>query len=467
MNVKALGIYMGRGTEVRLGVLFQYAAEGAAVINRFEADDVYRGMKSPPTLSIAYLAATPQEQQALWADITSTPFNGRHSAANGWLLPSFFQNLLPEGVFRDHVAALRKCDPKDHFEMLAACGNDLPGNVYALPLELARDELAHYVTQDQDALEMSVTAQPLEEGVSLSGVQPKLGVTKEAGRYVGRTKDRETHIIAKLPVVGQPFLPEIEDLSLRLAAAAGVHVCEAYLEPLEKLGAQHGYDLGDADGTTNFLAVVRYDKSPTGRTHCEDFAQVLGEMPEDKYGLAKGADPRTYVDVAAVLLSYPSMGEPAVHELLRRLVVNEMLGNSDMHLKNMGLIYPDGISPAFPPAYDIVAYSALTAPKGHALYLVPPGLAPQADAPIAPGAARPKQALSPSMIRTFCSILGIVEKPAIAVISAAVKAAFKKWPTMIVAAPITDMGKARMLAHFNSHPMIVSLAKRANVAKRA
>jgi serine/threonine-protein kinase HipA len=64
--------------------------------------------------------------------------------------------------------------------------------------------MARYVTRNQDPLEMSVTAAPIEEGVSLSGVQPELGVTKQDDRYVGRTKDHDTHIIAKLPVVGQP-----------------------------------------------------------------------------------------------------------------------------------------------------------------------------------------------------------------------------------------------------------------------
>jgi serine/threonine-protein kinase HipA len=459
MDVKALGIYMGK--DLRLGVLFQYAPEGAAVINRFEADAAYRDMANPPTISTAFLADTPQEQRAFWTAIASTPFNGRYSPALGWLLPAFFQNLLPEGVFRDHVADLRQCDPKDHFEMLAACGKDLPGNIYALPVELSRDELAHYVTQDQDALEMSVTADPMEEGVSLSGVQPKLGVIKTGGRYVGRTKDQDTHIIAKLPVVGQPFLPEIEDLSLRLAKAAGVNVCEAYLEPLGKLGAQHGYDLGDADEKSNFLAVVRYDRSPDGRTHCEDFAQVLGEMPEDKYGGAKRAtEPRTYLDVAAVLMAFPSMGEAAVHELLRRLVVNEMLGNPDMHLKNMGMRYPDGVTPEFAPAYDIVAYSAFNKSKGHALYLVPPELAPRPAVPVAPGAPQPKQALSAAMVRAFCSALGIPEKPAAATVATSVKAAFKAWPDMIAAAGITDTEKKRLLDQFQGHPMVQSLAKR-------
>ncbi len=456
MNVKALGIYLGT---LRVGVLFQYASAGAAVINRFEADVAFRNLRDAPLISLSYLAESPEQQQALWASIASAPFNGRYSAANGWLLPSYFQNLLPEGVFRDHVAALRQCDPKDHFEMLAACGKDLPGNIYALPVELTRDELAHYVTQDQDALEMSVTADPLDEGVSLSGVQPKLGVIKLGDRYVGRTKDRDTSIIAKLPVTGQPMLPEVEDLSLRLARAAGVNACEAYLEPLEKLGAQHDYDLGNIDAQTNFLAVVRYDRSPEGRIHCEDFAQVLGEMPEDKYRGADRANPQTYLSVAAVLMSEPSLGESAVHELLRRLVVNELLGNPDMHLKNMGLRYPDGRTPEFPPAYDIVAYSAFNTAKGHALFIVPPGLSPKAE-PLEGGAA-PKQSLSPAMVRAFCSALSIPEKPAMAAISACVKAAYETWPKMIAESAITQLSKTRMMARFNAHPMIESLARRA------
>ncbi len=456
MNVKALAIHLGRG--LRVGILFQFAPEGAAVINRFEADREFRAMANPPVLSTAFLAETPAQQQALWSQVTAVTFNGRHSAANGWLLPSFFQNLLPEGVFRDHVAELRGCDPRDHFEMLAACGKDLPGNVYALPVELSRDELAHYVTQDQDALEMTVTADPLDEGVSLSGVQPKLGVILEGDRYVGRTKDHDTWIIAKLPVVGQPLLPEVEDLSLRLAAAAGVKVCEAYLEPLAKLALQHGYDLGEADDQTNFLAVVRYDRSAQGRIHAEDFAQILGVMPEEKYG-GGPANRQTYLSVAAVLLDAPSMGEPAVHELLRRLLVNELLGNPDMHLKNIGLRYPDGQTPEFPPAYDIVAYAAYNRNQGHALHILPPELAPRAFA-AEPGKAAPKQMLSPAIVRAFCNALGIPEKPATTALTVCAKAAFETWPALIESSTLTPLAKTRLMEQFNGHAMIESLARR-------
>lgn len=457
MNIKALAIFIGTQ---RAGVLFQYMEQGRAdaqVVTRFVADEAFINKADPPTVSASFLAGTPEEQATFWRDVRSLPFNGRFSSKNGWLLPPFFQNLLPEGVFRDHIATMRGCGPTDNFEMLAACGKDLPGNVYARPVELSQDDMARYVTQYQDALEMSVTAEPMDEGVSLSGVQPKLGVIKEGDRYVGRTKDQDTHIIAKLPVVGQPRLPELEHLSLELARAAGIDVCEAYLEPLERLAMQHGYDLGDAGVRTSFLAVVRYDRAPGKRIHCEDFAQILGEMPEDKYGgLMRKTRPITYVDMAAVLLSFETIGEAGVHELLRRLVVNELLGNPDMHLKNVGLRYADGKTPDFPPAYDIVGYAAFNKNTGHALMILPPEVVPRAKGQ----AQGEKQRLSPAVVRAFCAALAIPEKPAAKAISDCVRKAHETWPDMIMASTITSQQKERLLAHFRAHPMIASLLKR-------
>ncbi len=459
MNVKALAIYLGgKAAADRIGVLFQYTLAGDTVTTRFVADDAFAGRANAPTLSASMLAADPVAQKALWADLGSTLLNGKHSSRNGWLLPAFFQNLLPEGVFRDHLAELRKCDPKDHFEMLAACGKDLPGNIYALPVELTRDELEHYVTQKHDALEMSVTADPLEEGVSLSGVQPKLAVTWVGGRYVARTKMQDAHIIAKLPVVGQPRLPELEDLSLRLAAAAGVSVCTAYLVPLDQLAVEHGYDLGDADGKTNFLAVERYDRDAPGRVHCEDFAQVLGVWPEDKY---LGA---SYVEVAAAMLGFESLGESAVQELVRRIAVNEMLGNPDMHLKNLGLRYPDGVTPQLPGAYDIVGYAAYNSRIGHGLHILVPDEREKPRMKASPGGAPGKPQLTPIVLRKFCAKLNLPEKPMVAVIRECVQRAYREWPLLIEASQLTVQQKTNLLAHFRSHHMVASLARREALA---
>lgn len=208
MNIKALEIRLGSR---RIGLLFQFAPDAGAMINRFVADEDVARDPNLPIVSLSWRAQSPQEQVVFGRDVYSQAFNGKLAKdGQSWFLPAFFQNLLPEGVFRNQLAWARKCEPNDHFELLAACGKDLPGNIYALPIELSRIELGRLITQNADALEMTVTADPLEDGVSLSGFQPKLGVIKKGERFVGRTKDNDSHIIAKLPGGGHGLriLPE-------------------------------------------------------------------------------------------------------------------------------------------------------------------------------------------------------------------------------------------------------------------
>lgn len=452
MRLRALAIYLG---ERLVGRLFHVEPANASPVLRFVADDAFARDPDQPCLSLSLLADRPEEQSALWAGVASPQFNAAYSARYGWLLPPFFQNLLPEGVFRDQIAVLRHCAPTDHFDMLAACGLDLPGNVRAIPIHPGEQDIAALFFQSRESAELATVAAPLDEGVSLSGVQPKLGVLREGDRYVGRTKLMDTHVIAKLPVVGYPRLPEVEALSLRLAAAAGVDVCEATLEPLSRLAAEHHYDLGDEGQKAQFLAVQRFDRSPAGRIHGEDFAQVLSMAPEAKYSAS-------YLDVARVLRGMPSLGEAAVHELLRRILVNELLGNPDMHLKNIGVRYPDGRTPVLSPAYDVVAYSAFNARAGHALHILPPAVMdkPRMRAP-EPGEARAaKPHLSPRVLRAFCEALDLPEKPAQKMLRDTVRQAMSSWPAMIRASGLTDHQKQRLTRHFLDCDKVQALAKR-------
>ncbi|NJS37066.1 MAG: HipA domain-containing protein [Brachymonas sp.] len=83
-----------------------------------------------------------------------------------------------------------------------------------------------------------------------------------------------------------------------------------------------------------FLSVKRFDRDApsehagftrAGRLHMEDFCQVLSMPAQQKY---EGS----YLQIMAVLAG---LGRDAdVEELVRRLVVNELLGNFDAHLKN-------------------------------------------------------------------------------------------------------------------------------------
>ena len=425
MNVLALDIYVG---PQRAGLLFQYGT-GSTALTRFIPDEAFWSNTASPVLSWAAMDDDPQRREIFWRSYVSTPF---FNAEDG-RLPAFFQNLLPEGPLRRHLEELRGCGPNDHFDLLAACGTDLPGNVYAYPAHL-----------DADALEMSVTADPLPEATSLSGVQPKLALVQQQGRYVARTKDAQgTHIIAKLPTVEYALLPEVEELSLRLAQAAGVNVCTAWLAPMEQILARQPFVLGES---RRFLAVKRFDRCPQGHIHCEDFAQILRVQPEEKYTHPAA----TYATMASTLRGgmglNGELGDGAAEELIRRVMVNEMLGNYDAHVKNFGVVYRDGRTPELSPAYDVVAYAAYMGGRGHALRFVPGG---------------EKQArLTAKTVRSFCNATGMFETRVRGVLNEAVGKACASWPALIEASSLLERQKQNLLRHFEACDAVQSWRRR-------
>jgi serine/threonine-protein kinase HipA len=149
----------------------------------------------------------------------------------------------------------------------------------------------------------------------------------------------------KLPSPRFDSVPENEFAMMTLAKAVGLDVPEVRLVATTDIGGLPP-DLPEAFGQS--LAVRRFDRShPARRIHTEDFAQVFGVYPEDKYKKA------SYGSIARVL--WLEAGEEAITEYTRRLVFNVLIGNADAHLKNWSLIYPDRRTPKLAPAYDLVA----------------------------------------------------------------------------------------------------------------
>ncbi len=423
-NVEILDIFLAQRL---IGKLLRFDNHATAPMIRFVADKRFSADTQQATVSLSMLAQHPEQQESLWSDLGSSLFNGRDGR-----LPAFFQNMLPEGLFRTHLAQLRGCREDDHFALFAACGLDLPGAVKALPAALTKDELAALLTQDNAPLDVSVTADPLPLGVSISGVQPKLGLIELGGRYVARKRQGVTRIIGKLPQIDRPRLPEVEHLSLGLAQAAGANVCEHKLVPLAQMDIEHEYTLG---GSSHFLAVTRFDRDGPKRIHCEDIAQVLNVDPQQKY---TGA---SYAAMGSLMMRFPeSLGVNAVHELLRLLVINDLMGNYDAHLKNFCLIYPDGRTPYLSKAFDIVAWSVYLGGQGSALALYRDG----AD-------KKPPIGLSPETLRVFCERVGIAEKPCASVIKETVSKAFELWPELIESSLMYDTQKEKLLARLASH----------------
>jgi len=94
--------------------------------------------------------------------------------------------------------------------------------------------------------------------------------------------------------------------------------------------------------------IKRFDRSDKGRIHTEDFAQVFGLYPSDKYQRIN------YEQLGITLYQSNSERFIYIQQMARRLLINILLGNGDAHLKNWTLNYRDDYFLRLSPLYDVV-----------------------------------------------------------------------------------------------------------------
>ena len=257
-------------------------------------------------------------------------------------LPVFFSNLLPEGHLRDYLAARANVKPQREFFLLAVLGADLPGGLTVSPMDQPHEGAAEDAADREHEERMPEAALRF----SLAGVQLKFSAVMEAsGGLTIPAGGMGGSWIVKLPSGRFASVPENEYTMMALARAVGIEVPRTELIEIRDIRGLPE-DAGAMEGKA--LAVQRFDRGAGGETiHMEDFAQVFGLYPEDKYRH------RSYANIAAVL--WAETGEAGTYEFLRRLVFSVLIGNADMHLKNWSLLYPDRRTPVLSPAYDFVA----------------------------------------------------------------------------------------------------------------
>ena len=196
---------------------------------------------------------------------------------------------------------------------------------------------------------------------SLAGVQMKLSVMKKEGGVTLAVDDEHGQYIAKFPSLTHVGLSENEFAILALAEALGMDVpARELVDTTEFAGVPEEFNIMSSG---KVLLVRRFDRTPNGaRVHTEDFAQVFGRYPSDKY---TGA---AYHNIAAALISGVSFD--AAIEFVRRLAFAAITGNGDMHLKNWSLLYPgDGRTPVLAPVYDVLSTIPYLPKDGLALSL--------------------------------------------------------------------------------------------------
>jgi len=307
----------------RIGIINRLAGDR----HLFSFDQEYIDNPERPTLSLSF-------KGQMGGLITSIrPYNLK--------LPPFFSNLLPEGHLRTYLASKAQVKPEREFFLLAALGADLPGALTVTPMSTDQNIMEQETRINLDAREHETMLR-----FSLAGVQLKFSAILEAsGGLTIPANGVGGSWIIKLPSTRFPVVPENEFVMLALARHAGISLPQNHLIDIKKI---HGLPDDAAHIKGRALAIARFDRGIDSQPiHMEDFAQVFGLFPADKY------KHHSYANIAAVL--WAETGEAGTYEFIRRLVFSVLIGNADMHLKNWSLLYPDKRTPELSPAYDFVA----------------------------------------------------------------------------------------------------------------
>lgn len=270
-------------------------------------------------------------------------------AFSGDRVRHFFENLLPPESVRKRMGKILHLSRHNTFGFLAAIGGECAGSIslYASDADhTLRTAPRHLVLPDAKALEIlhSLSRNPLyaaqQEGYRISGAgaQDKLIACLIDGRIALPLYGTPSTHIFKPGSAAYPESVHNEAFCMALAAAVGIPAAPAHIIEPE----------GEA-----VYCVERYDRARDGsgvvRLHQEDFCQLLGADPEQKYEIEGGPG----VSQCLQQLRRMRLGAPAQLDFIRRILFNVLILNADAHAKNYSILYHDTRA-ALAPAYDLL-----------------------------------------------------------------------------------------------------------------
>lgn len=262
------------------------------------------------------------------------------------MVKTWLEGLLPEGNARTNRAMDFGIGYDDTFALIRALGRDTAGAAVFAPVDTdAPERTGHY-----EAIELSEVAQKLRDAdrhspsepgetrdsSTLPGMVPKITLHREADQWMA-CKDGapSTWIIKRAP---DGDYADTESLCLDLAGRVGLTNIRTEMLELEDQRA---------------IAVSRYDRRPNdpwSRIHQEDLAQATGLNTDDPNRKFQWGGKMPSLKHAADVLEYDGASRDG---LLALATFSVLVGNSDMHAKNISFLrHPDGLT-ELSPAYDI------------------------------------------------------------------------------------------------------------------
>ena len=190
-----------------------------------------------------------------------------------------------------------------------------------------------------------LAAQVIQSQAAITGVQPKLSLHLASAEQPNFAK-RFTIVgmwggfILKPPSSHYPQLPEVEDVTMHLAALAKIKIVPHSLIRL-------------SSGNLAYIT-RRIDRVKKEKFHMEDMCQLTDRLTEDKY---RGS----HEQVAKTILKFSANPVLDVVNFFELVVFSFLTGNADRHLKNFSLIYHPQIGPILAAAYDLVATTLVNA----------------------------------------------------------------------------------------------------------
>ena len=208
-----------------------------------------------------------------------------------------------------------------------ACARKMFGSETAPILPYTRDNMSE------------LARQVIRTSASVTGVQAKMSLDVNRG---GKNEP------AKFTIVGlwgkyifkpqsskYPCLPELEDLTMKMAEAARIRTARHSLIRL-------------ADGELGYLT-LRMDRGPKGeKISMLDMCQLTNRLTEHKYY-------GTYQQLAETIKKYSSAPMLDVQRFWEVVLFSWITGNSDMHCKNFSLVDSGNGEYLLAPAYDLLA----------------------------------------------------------------------------------------------------------------
>ena len=269
----------------------------------------------------------------------------------------FFANLLPEGASRQAICRRLGISVDNDVALLAAIGDDTAGALRFItnggipeltaptdPIPILEDDLRTW----SEGAPTFVTEPAQPPRLSLAGAQHKVGVVldDQSNYCIAASGQPSTHLL-KFDARDYPHLASNEFLTTRLASALGLEVVKMKIDDFSP---------------RPFLVIDRYDRIPIAgpsgeqilRLHQEDFCQVRGVVPTQKYEIEGGP---MLAEIAESIRSYSSTPAKDLLRLARWAIFCALCGNADGHAKNLSLVYsPHGLRLA--PFYDLVCTRA-------------------------------------------------------------------------------------------------------------